>query len=325
MSGQRTLSLEMREFDPTDYQRLLEIFNANYPDYTRSIDEWRSRDESVDRSRYHLQRYTFLEKKAVVGFGDVSHVTDMFHPRKFWINIFVDPQVQGRGIGSAIYERLNGELRKLNAIVAWAGSTERLPRLTEFYQRRGFEEKMKAWESRLDVLAIDLEKFRDYTEKVLRQGITITNLAEERKNGPDSLKSLHELVQLISADMPSPAAFTPISYEQWEAFELRNPSLLPEAYMIARDGPKFVGLSTVWRLDKEPTGLVQGNTGVRREYRGSGIAVALKLKVIDFARRNGYVKLKTWNASNNVPMLAVNTKLGFKREVGWITLEKALA
>jgi len=325
MSGQRTLSLEMREFDPTDYQRLLEIFNANYPDYTRSIDEWRSRDESVDRSRYHLQRYTFLEKKAVVGFGDVSHVTDMFHPRKFWINIFVDPQVQGRGIGSAIYERLNGELRKLNAIVAWAGSTERLPRLTEFYQRRGFEEKMKAWESRLDVLAIDLEKFRDYTEKVLRQGITITNLAEERKNGPDSLKSLHELVQLISADMPSPAAFTPISYEQWEAFELRNPSLLPEAYMIARDGPKFVGLSTVWRLDKEPTGLVQGNTGVRREYRGRGIAVTLKLKVIDFARRNGYVKLKTWNASNNVPMLAVNTKLGFKREVGWITLEKALA
>jgi len=325
MSGQRTLSLEMREFDPTDYQRLLEIYNANYPDYTRSIDEWSSRDESVDRSKYHLQRYAFLESEAVVGFGDVSHVTDMFHPRKFWINIFVDPTVQGRGVGSAIYERLSGELGKLNAIVAWAGSTERLPRLTEFYQRRGFEEKMKAWESRLDVPTINLEKFRDYAEKVLRQGITITNLAEERKNGPDSLKSLYKLVQLISADMPSPAAFTSISYEQWEAFELKNPSLLPEAYMIAKDGPRFVGLSTVWRLDKEPTGLVQGNTGVRREYRGRGIAVALKLKVIDFARRNGYVKLKTWNASSNAPMLAVNTKLGFKREVGWITLEKALA
>ena len=325
MSRQRTLSPEMREFEPTDYPRLLEIYNANYPDYTRSVDEWRSRDESVDRSRYHLQRYAFLENEAVVGFGDVSHVTDMFHPQKFWINIFVDPPVQGRGIGSAIYDRLNGKLRKLNAIVAWAGSTEKLPRLTEFYQRRGFEEKMRAWESRLDVLTIDLEKFRAYSEKVLRQGITITNLAEERKNGPDSLKSLHELVQLISADMPSPAPFTPISYEQWEAFELKNPSLLPEAYMIAKDGPKLVGLSTVWRLDKEPRGLVQGNTGVRREYRGRGIAVALKLKVIDFARRNGYKKLKTWNASNNAPMLAVNTKLGFKREVGWITLEKSLA
>jgi len=325
MSGQRTLSLEMREFDPTDYPRLLEIFNANYPDYPRSIGEWRSRDESVDRSKYCLQRYSFLESNAIVGFGDVSHVTDMFHSHKFWINIFVDPQSQGRGIGSSIYERLSGELRKLNAVAAWAGSKEDLPRLTEFYQRRGFAEKLKAWESRLDLGTMDLSRFRDYPEKVLRQGITITNLAEERDKDQDSLRKLHELVQLISADMPSPAPFTPISYEQWKAFELKNPSLLPQGYMIAKDGSKYVGLSTVWRIDREPRGLVQGNTGVRREYRGRGIAIALKLKVIDFARRNGYEKMKTWNASNNAPMLAVNTKLGFKREIGWITLEKDLA
>src|SRR2546425_1067998 len=75
MSGQRTLSLEMREFDPTDYPRLLEIYNANYPDYARSVVEWRSRDETVDRSKYYWQRYSFLERNAIVGFGDVSHVT----------------------------------------------------------------------------------------------------------------------------------------------------------------------------------------------------------------------------------------------------------
>jgi GNAT superfamily N-acetyltransferase len=325
MSGQRTLSLEMREFDPTDYPRLLEIYNANYPDYARSVVEWRSRDETVDRSKYYWQRYSFLERKAIVGFGDVSHVTDMFHPYKFWITILVDPSSQGRGVGSSIYERLSGELGKLSAVAAWAGSKEDLPRLTEFYQKRGFAEKLKAWESRLDLRTMDPARFRDYSEKVLRQGITITNLAAERDKDQDPLRKLHELVQLISADMPSPSPFTPISYEQWKAFELKNPSLLPEGYMIAKDGSKYVGLSTVWRIDQEPRGLVQGNTGVRREYRGRGIAVALKLKVIDFARRNGYEKMKTWNASNNAPMLAVNTKLGFKREVGWITLEKDLA
>jgi GNAT superfamily N-acetyltransferase len=324
MSGQRTLSLEMREFDPTDYARLVEVNNANYPDYPRSINEWRTRDESLDRSKYHLQRYAFLEKNEVVGFGVVTHVTDMFHPHKFWIDLLVDPMLQGRGIAGAIYERLDGELKKLNAITAWSGSKEDLPRLTGFYQRRGFAKKQIAWESRLDVSSVDLERFREYSENVQRQGITITNLAEARTEGQESLKKLHELVQIISADMPSPAAFTPTSYEQWEAFELKNPNLQPEGYMIAKDGSKYVGLSTVWRIDKEPRGLVQGNTGVRREYRGKGIAVALKLRVIDFARRNGYVKVKTWNASDNAPMLAVNTKLGFKREVGWITLEKSL-
>jgi RimJ/RimL family protein N-acetyltransferase len=171
---------------------------------------------------------------------------------------------------------------------------------------------------------MDLERFRDYSEKVQRQGITITSLAEAQKEGQESLRKLHELVQIISADMPSPAPFTPTSYEQWEAFELKNPNLLPEGYMIAKDDSKYVGLSTVWRIDKEPRSLIQGNTGVKREYRGRGIAVALKLRVIDFARRNGYEKLKTWNASDNAAMLAVNTKLGFKREVGWITLEKCL-
>jgi GNAT superfamily N-acetyltransferase len=325
MSGQRTLSLEMREFDPTDYSRLVEIYNANYPDYARSAGEWRSRDESLDRSKYHLQRYAFLENNVIVGFGVVSHVTDMFHPRKFWVEILVNPVSQGRGIGGTVFERLDGELKKLNAVTAWAGSRQDLPRLTNFYQRRGFGEKQIAWESRLDVSRVDLERFRDYSEKVQRQGITITSLAEAQKEGQESLRKLHELVQIISADMPSPAPFTPTSYEQWEAFELKNPNLLPEGYMIAKDGSKYVGLSTVWRIDKEPGSLIQGNTGVRREYRGRGIAVALKLRVIDFATRNGYEKLKTWNASDNAAMLAVNTKLGFKREVGWITLEKSLA
>jgi len=83
MSGQRTLSPDVIEFDPIDYPRLLEIYNANYPDYARSVGEWRTRDESVDRSKYHLQRYAFLESNAIVGFGEISHVTDMFHSYKF--------------------------------------------------------------------------------------------------------------------------------------------------------------------------------------------------------------------------------------------------
>src|SRR6266496_6389937 len=86
MSGQRTLSLATREFDPTDYARLVEIYSANYPDYPRSVGEWRSRDESLDRSKYYLQRYSFLENDVIVGFGFVSHVTDMIHPRKLCAN-----------------------------------------------------------------------------------------------------------------------------------------------------------------------------------------------------------------------------------------------
>src|SRR6266568_9684841 len=91
----------------------------------------------------------------------------------------------------------------------------------------------------------------------------------------------------------------------------------PQGYMIAKAGDKYVGMSTVWKAQKDPRGLYQGLTGVIREYRGRGIAVALKLKVIEFARNNKYEKVKTWNDSTNAPMLGINIKLGFKREVGW--------
>ena len=324
MSGQRTLYLKVREFEPSDYPRLSEIYNANFPDYQRSVDEWKSRDESVDKSKYYLQRYVFSEKDAAVGFGDLAHVPDMFNPRKYWMTILVDRKSQGRGIASTIYENLSEKLGQLNAIGAWAGSRENLPRLTGFYNKRGFEEKQRVWESRLDVNQVDPSRFQGYAERVRKQGIIITNLEHERKTEPDALMKLHELVQIIAADIPQPEPFTPISYEQWEAFEIKNPGLLPEGYMIAKDRSKYVGLSTVWRIDREPKGLGQGNTGVRREYRGKGIAITLKLKVVEYAKLNGYTRLKTWNDSINAPMLAVNNKLGFKRETGWLTLEKNL-
>ena len=62
-----------------------------------------------------------------------------------------------------------------------------------------------------------------------------------------------------------------------------------------------------------------------REYRGRGIAVSLKLSVLDFAKREGYERVKTWNDSTNAAMLGINMMLGFKRQVGWIIFEKKLA
>ncbi|HYU54824.1 MAG TPA: hypothetical protein VEL71_01270, partial [Candidatus Dormibacteraeota bacterium] len=61
MSEQRTLSLGFREFRPSNYERLVEIYNANYPDYRISVAERRSRDESVDRTKYLLKRFECVD------------------------------------------------------------------------------------------------------------------------------------------------------------------------------------------------------------------------------------------------------------------------
>ncbi len=327
MLGQRTLSFELREFEAKDYERLAELYNKIYPDYARSVSEWRGRDNSLDMTKYLLKRYSCLDAASgvIVGFGDLSHVSDMFHPDKYWMNVYVDPDYQRNGVGDTIYRRLVRELHDLRAVTAWTGVKEDMPEPLRFFEKRGFTEKMRVWESRLDPTEAHLERFRQYSEKVAASGITISTLAKERASNPDSLRKLHEAVMAVTADIPSPAPFTPVSYDQWEAFEINNPDLVPEGYMIAMDNDQYVGLSVVWKSEADPKTLYQGNTGVIRSYRRRGIAIAMKLRVIDFAKKKGYEKLKTWNASTNHAMLAVNIKLGFKRQVAWITLEKNLA
>jgi GNAT superfamily N-acetyltransferase len=61
-------------------------------------------------------------------------------------------------------------------------------------------------------------------------------------------------------------------------------------------------------------------TGVLREYRGRGLAQALKLQTILLAKEEGMRYVRTHNDSNNTPMLAVNRKLGYKPEPGYYHL-----
>jgi GNAT superfamily N-acetyltransferase len=317
----------MRDFTVDDYAPLLEVYNANYPDYTRTIDSWRIREENIDKTKYLLKRYVYQNTHGtILGFGEIAHSLEAFHPQKFWLYIYVDPNYQNQGIGSYIYNSLIEELRLLDAILVSSAAKEDLPKHVAFLEKRGFEEVLRAWESRLDLNTFDGAPFKQYTEKVAKDGVVIITLAEERSNkNPNFMKQLHDLVQHVSSDMPQSQPFTPVPYEQWEALEMKNPDLIPEAYMIAKDKDELVGLSVLWSGKPEPNSLYQGNTGVRRDYRGRGIAFAMKLRVIEYAKNHGYVKLKTWNASNNAAMLNINVKLGFKRQVGWITFEKILS
>src|SRR6266581_7423252 len=91
MIGQTTLKVRLQEFTPDQYPRLAEIANAIYPGYERGPEEWRLDDEHLDRSKYHFKRYAAISEESgeVVGFGQVQHGQRTFHPKKFWIDMWV--------------------------------------------------------------------------------------------------------------------------------------------------------------------------------------------------------------------------------------------
>lgn len=324
--AQRTLSLEVRRFEDTDYQRLAEIYEAIFPERARSIEEWRFYDYSLDKTKYYFKRYACVnsETGVALGFGEMSNPPWMFHPKKFWFDGWVDPKHQGQGIGSALYDKLKDDFDERDAIVAWMGIRENMTEAIAFAMKRGFMEKMRGWESTIDPYQVNITEFQRYPSKASQAGIQFSTLEEELRGDRDCYTKLYDLVQTAFRDVPIADTPTDTPYDQWLAFEMKNPNLIPRAYMIAKDGDRYVGTSVVWGLKKEPRSLYQGLTGVLREYRGKGIAVALKLRVLDFARKNGFDNIRTFNASTNEGMLSINTKLGFKRDLAWITFEKNL-
>jgi RimJ/RimL family protein N-acetyltransferase len=53
-------------------------------------------------------------------------------------------------------------------------------------------------------------------------------------------------------------------------------------------------------------------TATRRDYRGRGLALAVKLATTHWAAAHGITQIATTNDETNAPMLAINARLGYR-------------
>jgi len=319
-------NVHVREFKlgSDDYAALAAIETAVYPEEPENADDTRYEDESFDLTRYVLRRYVALVGGRIVGHGVYHHMPSWFHPQRFWMWLAVHPDHQRRGLGSSLYEHILADLHALDAIAVETSSRETMAGSLAFLAKRGFREVLRSWESRLDVTAFDLHPFREYLDRVERDGIVLTTLAAERDHDPAWLAKAYDLHTTSMADVPSHTPYTPPSLDLFRCQVIESPWGLLDGYYVAVDGDRYVGESYLNRSKDEPGHLYQGLTGVRREYRGRGLAMALKLKTIQYAREHGYSLIKTSNATVNEGMLAINGRLGFVRQPAWIQFEKTL-
>ena len=316
------MSFRMRPFTSKDYPAIVEIENRVYPEYPNTVEETRHWDEARD-SKCRLQRYVTEQKGKIVGVGEFSQNPWRYHPQKFDVHIDVDPDYQGRGIGSALYEHLLAELQPLNPVGLRARAREDYERSVRFLKNRGYTEVMRDWESRLDLPEFEFAPYEGHIERVEAQGLRLLTIAELSVD-PERDRKLYGLENDIQKDVPSVDRPTPLSFEVYVERMLKNPNLFPQAWYIALDGDRYAGTSALWKSQANPKELYTGLTGVRREYRRRGIALALKLKTIAFAKAHGYRVIKTWNESNNRPMLSINEQLGYVKQPAWITFAKEL-
>jgi len=105
---------------------------------------------------------------------------------------------------------------------------------------------------------------------------------------------------------------------------LTGPDFLPEGFLLARAEGRYVGMSNLRRVEAEPHVIYQMYTATLPEFRGRGIATALKWRGIRFAREHGYRSIRTDNDSLNEAIWSINQRLGFRRVREMIWAEKPL-
>ena len=315
----------VREATPADYPALVAVGKSSYPDYAETVEEWRHWDTNWNHDKYFKLRLVAVDADRVVGYGQVNHMHWAFVPTKYRLDVTVMPRERRLGHGTALYDELVAAVEGRKGRTLGAAAKESMTDGVRFLTKRGYREVKRDWESRLFVQGFDFARFATADDRIAKQGVRVTTLADEMETDPAALQKAFELNEDSRMDIPSVDPPTHQTFDEFRRDDIDPPNALLDAFFIAvdKDG-RYLGLSNLFRSLDNPTFLWQGITGVRRDARGKGIAMALKLRTVHFAIDRGVEHIKTWNDVHNKPMLSINEAMGFVKQPAWVSYEKDL-
>ncbi len=313
--------ITIRPFERTneDYKLAVGIFNAVWGGQEETVKAWKEGDEKRSKDVKWGRFFAEVDGQAV-GYASYEQHRRMNHPGKLSVSAIVLPAFRRRGVGTALWQHLCREIEQFDPLRLFIGTRENFPEGVRFAEKLGFVENFRHWESRLEPAAFRLADWAGYSRRVAEQGIEIRAVTEMMSD-PERDRKLYELDWALQQDIPSPKPAVQRSFEEFQKVWQRS-NLVQDAWFVALDQGEYVGMTEFWSKQADPSLFEIGLTGVLRPHRRRGIAIALKLRGIEFAQHRGIRELRTWNASDNKGILEVNRRLGFVRRPAHIAFVK---
>jgi GNAT superfamily N-acetyltransferase len=315
--------MELRIFAEDDYPAIVDIHTSLkivWPERPRTPQGWAEADRNRN-PKCKFQRWVAVLDGQVAGFGYYAQSSLGYHPQRFYVNVEVSPSRQRRGIGAALYDRIMAELQSFDPRVLRADAFTNHPQGFRFLEKRGFYEAFRETPVHLDITSFDPSPYAGLEAKLLGQGIAVKTLPELASD-PDRDRKTYDLYWAIVEDVPQEETrVEKPDFDEWVQWGLHDPTILHDAYFLAVHGDEYVGLSE-WGQDPDNDVLQGGLLGVGRAWRQQGIALALQLRAIAYAREHGHPVLKTCTAIQNAPMQALFNRLGFARAPEWQQCQK---
>lgn len=298
----------IREAEPVDFEEIASILSDVWPSNPIDAAELTRDHETMEphlRTRFAIAK----EGARAVGVCEMSRDIGTFHPQRWTVVASVIAENRRQGIGASLYRWAQGELSAAEVLAIESKAHEDDPAGQAFATSRGFMETKRDFVSELDVVGCNPPAV------VLPAGLEIRSFAEV--DGRAMRRRLHETFEEVRADVPRAYPPTPTPFEFFDEHVLGDPNFLPDATFLAMAGGAIAGFTGAFRASEE--GVVdQWLTGVRRPWRGQGLALCLKVQGIRWAQANAYQLIRTDNDSRNARMLAINERLGFVRRCGLI-------
>jgi len=316
-----------REFDDRDREPWTEARNAEVHELQRgTAAEWREW-ERLDPPT-HILRVSVdapdggLAAGAEIGPGRLAYPDGALSG-----GVTVIRAHRRKGLGQALLDAVEATARATKAPRILAGTSASSAGSREWAQRRGYREIGRRIESYVDVQAFDGAPFADLLGRVESSGIrlaTVADLLDGRDEAATEAfwRELWEAEAPMWEDVPwaSPRPHGP--YEKFHTLAVESGKLVPEATIIALDGERIAAFTTTGK--QGPDRGYTWMTGTGRDYRGRGLATALKVKMLEAARHAGLRAMLTTNDEPNTAMRGINAKLGYVVLPAHIELEKTL-
>ena len=297
--------------DVADLETFTSIVNEATPDDPTSVDEIRWSTAAYPGS----SRFILESDGRPVGAASVGRIY-VLPPDfdAFWATVNVLPDVRRRGFGSALLATVSERARAAGKVALHVPASDWRPEGIDFLLHRGFREYERNKTVHLELAgltppAVDLPS-----------GVSLTTLAER----PDLIDGVHAVAIEAFADIPG--GDVPMAVGDLEEFRKRDvdrPSIPPAAFFIATDDAtgRVVGYACLLLQPPHRRQVAWHDmTAVARDWRGRGLAGALKRATIGWAVSAGLDLLEAGNDTDNLAMRAVNARLGYVPSPDSITM-----
>lgn len=286
--------MTIRELDPgTDAQDVVAVFLASEPLIVSNAEEWAHRHLSIPPRAQKLERAAIVDGRLV---GFVQARRDFFSSGDVGrIGVNVHPNYRHRGIGSELYDIGVMHLRSLG-VARLASTFTESPDGVRFAKARSWREE------RAEVLAV-LDP-RD----VGAIPVVTAVIKPVRDLDPHEI---HRVDEETTRDVPALETIESIPYDEWRAFVWDNPLFTHDGSFGALVDDRVAAISLLL-ANVDAGRALSIFTGTTREYRGQGLALAVKVASALWAAEHGITQMITTNDQHNAPMLAVNNRLGYK-------------